>query len=185
MGATGPGRGQISSQINEPLGLNRADSIARSLGIDKSMILTDREYQCTLGMPGERDDTQEIIAACVNALTNSRGNTNIPLASYGLAIADPQAIPPTDPPAVEGNVQSLCAPMAPCLTFNSLFGPGGQLRLLAQKCGWDRKLNLMQIKTPFARFAVEGAICQEVRGGTMRGGACLVEPVCSSASPGR
>ena len=45
----------------------------------------------------------------------------------------------------------------------------GAIEITRGKCGPDKKLNLMQIKTPFARFAVEGAMCQEVRGGTMRG----------------
>jgi hypothetical protein len=181
-----PDVARTPSQINEPLGLDRADSIARSLGIDKSMILTDREWQCTIGTSEDRTDTQDVIFACVDALTNSRGNTNISLSSYGLAIADPAAIPPpmTGSPAVAGDVQSLCAPAAPCLTFNNFFSDG-EFRALAQKCGWETKLDLMQAKTPFLLFAAQGAACQEIQGGTQRNGACLAEPVCSSADPGR
>ena len=75
-------------QINEPLAMKRAEWLARRLGIDKSMILTDKEYQCTIGEPSTRTQDQEIIFQCVNNLTNSNGNTDIPLSSYGLAITD-------------------------------------------------------------------------------------------------
>src|SRR6185295_515314 len=55
-------------QINEPLGMDRANSLAALLGIDKSMILTDREYQFTIGIP-PRDDDRKTIFACIKNLT--------------------------------------------------------------------------------------------------------------------
>lgn len=84
------------------------------------LILTDEEYQCTIGTPPRSSD-QQTIFACVNNLTNSNGNSNMPLSSYGLAVTD------------QGDVQSLCAPQAPCLVFNQLFE--GPLEKIAFQCG--------------------------------------------------
>jgi hypothetical protein len=156
-------------QINEPLGKKRADWLARRLGIDKSMILTDAEYQCTIGTPATRTPDQETIFQCVNNLTNSNGNTDIPLSSYGLAITD--AITPL---GVVQNVQSLCAPQAPCLVFNDLFA--GPLEKIAFQCGWESKLASMLRATPFFRFVARGHQCQ-LFGGAGSGGACVVETI--------
>jgi hypothetical protein len=158
-------------QINEPLGKKRADSIAKRLGIDESMILTDEEYQCTIGSAATRTTDQETIYQCINNLTNSNGNTDIPLSSYGLAIAD--AITPNG--SVQ-NVQSLCAPKAPCLVFNDLFA--GPLEKIAYQCRWLGKLEKMVRATPFFRFAARGHQCQ-VLGGVLTEGACVVETVAA------
>lgn len=154
---------QHPDQINEPLGLERANSIAKSLKIDKSMILTDAEWECTIGQP-PRDTEQELIVSCLNNLTNSNGNTNIPLSSYGLALDN------------DGNVQSLCAPHAPCLEFNLLFY--GPLEKLAKQCGWFDKFQNMTATTPWSDLLNDGGNCQQNVGGTHRGGACLAAPVC-------
>jgi len=164
-----------SEQINEPLGMERANRLAALLGIDKSMILTDQEYECTIGVPPRGDD-RKLIYACINNLTNSNGNTNIPLSSYGLAITDDRN---GDVPA--GDVQSLCAPNAPCLVFNELFD--GPLERIATVCGWEKKLDRMVAETPFGEFAQDGGKCQEFAG-SKSGGPCIVEPVCRSDCPG-
>lgn len=163
-----------SHQINEPLGMERANELAGILGIDKSMILTDQEYECTIGTP-PRDDDRKTIFACIDNLTNSNGNTNIPLSSYGLAITDDRngSVP-------AGDVQSLCAPEAPCLVFNELFQ--GPLERIAAVCGWATKLARMVAETPFLEFAQAGAGCQE-SAGSKSGGPCIVEPVCQSGRP--
>lgn len=148
-------------QINEPLGIKRAEKLARRLGIDRSMILTDAEYQCTIGTP-PRNANQQTIFQCIQNLTNSNGNTDIPLSSYGLAITD------------QGDVQSLCAPQAPCLVFNDLFA--GPLEKIAFECGWERKLDSMVRATPFSRLVNRGHRCQ-VFGGAQVGGACIVETI--------
>lgn len=150
-------------QINEPLGLHRANSIARSLNVDKSMILTDVEWQCTIGQP-PRDDDQQLIVSCLNNLTNSNGNTNIPLSSYGLALND------------KGDIQSLCAPHAPCLVFNDLFY--GPLEKIAAKCGWLSKLTKMWAVTPWPDLIKDANACQQDIGGANQGGACIAEPLC-------
>lgn len=168
-----------ASQINEPLGLARAEEIAQALGVDKSMILTDREYQCTIAIKNKADLTGQLINACFDALTASRAASNIPLSSYGLALADPEATP-ADHPAdtVEGDVQSLCAPAAPCLVFNELFGPGGDLIKRAQACGWEDKFVRMQAATDWFKFLITANKCQTEQGGSLKGRACLTETVC-------
>ncbi|HEX6772191.1 MAG TPA: hypothetical protein VF126_09220 [Acidobacteriaceae bacterium] len=132
-------------QINEPLGRKRADRIAALLGIDQSMILTDQEYQCLIGQP-PRDVSRAIIYACSANLTNSNGNTEIPLSSYGLYLNE------------KGDVRSDCAPHAPCLEFNKLFA--GPLEAIAKQCGFADKLARMVAKTLFLEFVQEGSACQ-------------------------
>jgi hypothetical protein len=172
-------------QINEPLGMERADEIAGSLGIQKDMILTDRELQCTIGASGrvtpdpEPTDDQKTILACLENLSNSTGATNIPLSSYGLAITDPLTNPNALPGDVEGDVQSLCAPRAPCLEFNDLFV--GPLEKIAINCGWEKKLDRMLLRVPFARILADAKPCQDTA--REMNEACTVEPVCPSTGP--
>jgi len=148
-------------QLNEPLGLDRANEIAKNLGITADMILTDTEWDCTLNS-GELPREQELISSCLANLTNSNGNTNIPLSSYGLALNE------------SGDVQSLCAPRAPCLEFNYLFI--GPLEALAFQCGWLEKLEKLQANLLFNEVISEGRGCQDSAGAKKE--ACIVEAVC-------
>jgi hypothetical protein len=133
-----------SDQINEPLGRKKADRLARLLGIDRDMILTDQEYQCLIGTP-PRDLAREIIYACSIDLTNSNGNTVTPLSSYGLYLNE------------RGNVRSNCAPNAPCLEFNKLFA--GPLEIIAKQCGFADKLARLVAETSFLEFVDQGSDC--------------------------
>lgn len=132
-------------QINEPLGQKNADKIAQLLGIDEDMVLTDEEYQCLIGTP-PRGPAREIIFACSINLTNSNGNTALPLSSYGLFPSG-------------GDVLSNCAPHAPCLEFNDLFA--GPLQAIALECRFADKLALLFAKTPMLEFIKQGHACQE------------------------
>ena len=162
--AVAPPVAQHPDQLNEPLGLDRAHAMAEAMLIDKSMVLTDTEWECTLGEKGERDLTQEIVNVCLANLTNSTGNTNIPLSSYGLAVNH------------AGDVQSLCAPQAPCLEFNKLFF--GPLENLAFQCGWLEKLHKMRTESHWKDVIGPAGNCQDEIGGSKDGGACLAAPVC-------
>ena len=170
-----------SEQINEPLGMERASRIAREVGIEKSMILTDEQWECTKGVPPwPVNASKNIINACLSALSNSNGNTNIPLSSYGLAITRADFESGEDGPDLQrgGDVQSLCAPQAPCLLFNDLFNPEtpDSLRQIATACGWVDKLDMLWALPSFRQVVVEGKACQtSVGAGTSE---CLVEPVC-------
>jgi hypothetical protein len=135
-----------AEQINEPLGRKKADLLAKLLGIKRDMILTDKEYQCLIGAP-PRDVTHEIIYACTLDLTNSKGNTDVPLSSYGLYLNP------------KGDVRSDCAPQAPCLEFNKLFA--GPLEVIAKQCGFANKLARLVAETPFLEFVNEGHECQQ------------------------
>jgi hypothetical protein len=160
-----PSIARFPNQLNEPLGAERAGRLARLLGIDDSMILTDAQYQCTIGTEPRNPD-QEIIVGCIDNLTNSKGNSDNPLSSYGLSVTD------------QGEVQSLCAPQAVCLVFNNLFK--GPLEKIALQCGWAGKLERMVTQTPFLQFVYHGNKCQKAGGAPM--GACLVKPASRSAS---
>jgi len=149
------------AQLNEPLGLKRANEIAKSLGITGDMILTDTEWACTLGS-GVQPRVQELISSCLANLTNSNGNTNIPLSSYGLAIDE------------SGDVQSLCAPSAPCLEFNYLFI--GPLERLAFQCGWLEKFHKLRENPLFQEAISEGGDCQAFAGAGDQ--ACIVNVAC-------
>lgn len=162
--AIAPPIAQHPDQLNEPLGLDRANAMAEAMLIDKSMILTDTEWQCTLGDESNQGTTREIVNVCLANLTNTTGNTNIPLASYGLAINE------------DGDVQSLCAPRAPCLEFNKLFF--GPLEDLALECGWLKKLHKMRTESHWSDVIGPASTCQEEIGGSKSGGACLAAPVC-------
>ncbi|NUA27512.1 hypothetical protein FCJ59_12005 [Cupriavidus basilensis] len=144
-------------QINQPLGRKNADKIAQLLGVDQGMILTDEEYACLIGTP-PRDVAQEIIFACSIDLTNSTGNTDVPLSSYGLYLS-------------EGDVRSNCAPNAPCLEFNALFA--GPLESIAARCGFADKLARLVTQTPMLEFIGEGHDCQ-----TTWMPSCIAEAPC-------
>ena len=134
-------------QINEPLGMERAQVIAKLLGIDQDMILTPTEYQCLIGAPDKRTPDQQTIYSCVGNLTNSRGNSDNPLSSYGLSVSP------------QGDVRSNCAPDAPCLNFNALLA--GPLEKIAAQCGFLDKFARLVTRTPFIQFAVDGSPCQK------------------------
>jgi hypothetical protein len=164
-----------SNQINEPLGLERANQIAEELGITKDIILTDEEWECTLGR-APRNDDRKIIYACLNNLTNSIGNTNIPLSSYGLAITRAELDGEPGLPLIDkgGDVQSLCAPEAPCLEFNDLFT--GPLERIAAVCKWEDKLIGLFALDSFQQVISDGKNCQDTS--IALSAECLVEPVC-------
>lgn len=154
-------------QINQPLGRERADQLARLLGIDQEMILTEEQYRCEIGTP-PRDPAREIIAACTYILSNSKGNAIIPLSSYGLNLD------------ARGEVRSNCAPRAPCLVFNKLvYGP---LEKIAAECGFTDKVMRLNdpTRTPLLEFLRQGVNCQREWGpeGDPPRPACIVETTC-------
>ena len=150
-------------QINEPLERRRADQLAHILGIDESMIFTDAQYHCVIGTP-PRDPDREIIFRCIYNLTNSNGNAAIPLSSYGLNVTE------------QGLVRSICAPCAPCLLFNDLFG--GRLAEIFAECGALEKLLRVETETLLLQFIEDGSPCQ-----SHGGPACLIETTCAGCGP--
>ena len=132
-------------QINEPLGIKKAHQLARALGIEKDMVLTDAEYQCVMGVP-PRNRAQQTLYACFIDFTASKGNgIVVPFSSFGLNLNE------------QGNVLSLCAPNAPCLEANKVFL---LLPEIAEKCGFTDKLKRLLSETPVPEFIGEGGECQ-------------------------
>jgi hypothetical protein len=146
-------------EINEPLGRPRADQLAHLLGMDAGMILTDAQYHCLIGIPPRPPD-RETIFRCIYNLTNSNGNTAIPLSSYGLNVTE------------QGDVRSVCAPDAPCLDFNALLG--GPLEAIAAECGFLDKFLRVVAETPLLQFIEDANPCQE-----SGEPACLIETTCA------
>jgi hypothetical protein len=154
-----PPGAERSRQINQPLGTARALQLARALGIDESMILTEAQYRCLIGKPGMRTPDQQTFFLCIRQLANSKGNAAIPLSSYGLYVNE------------QGDVRSVCAPDAPCLDVNALLvGPFEQF---AVQCGFlDKFLRLLN-QTPLLRLIPGGFACQK-----SHEPACIIETNC-------
>jgi hypothetical protein len=154
-----PPRARRSRQINQRLGMARAVQLARALGIDESMILTEEQYRCLIGEPGMRTSDQQTFFLCIRQLTNSKGNAAIPLSSYGLYVNK------------QGNVRSVCAPDAPCLDVNALLA--GPFEKIALHCGFlDKFLRLLN-QTPLFRLLPGGFACQK-----SHEPACIIETNC-------
>lgn len=153
-------------QINQPLGRKKADQLARALGMDQEMILTDEQYLCQIGTP-PRDSDRKIIFNCSKDLTNSNGNSVIPLSSYGLSLNE------------KGEVRSNCAPEAPCLEFNQL-AIDGSLLDIAKECGFEDKLERLFKQTPLLELLAGGVKCQRDWGpeGDLGRLWCIVENAC-------
>jgi len=154
-----PDRARRRKQINKPLGMERAAQLAQALGMDESMILTEKQYRCLIGTPGNRTPDQQTFFLCIRQLTNSKGNATIPLSSYGLYVNG------------QGDVRSVCAPDAPCLDVNALLvGPFEQIAL---KCGFlDKFLRLLN-QTPLLRLIPGGFACQD-----RNKPVCIIETNC-------
>jgi hypothetical protein len=146
-------------EINQRLGMQKADRLARLLGIDADMVLTPDEYKCQIGKP-PRDPGRQTIVRCTLNLTNSKGVATVPLSSYGLSLND------------EGDVRSNCAPEAPCLEFNGL-ATDGTLLAIARECGFDHKLERLFKETQLVKLLQDGVRCQD----EWRD-ACIVEATC-------
>jgi len=154
-----PRRARRPEQINEPLGMKRAAQLARALGIDESMILTEEQYRCLIGTPQERTPDQQTFFQCIRNLTNSKGNAAIPLSSYGLYVDE------------QGDVRSVCAPDAPCLAVNELLA--GPFEQIAIQCGFLEKFLRLISQTPLLRLIPGGFACQK-----SHEPACIIETIC-------
>ena len=154
-----PRRARRPEQINEPLGMERAAQLARALGIDESMILTEEQYRCLIGTPQERTPDQQTFFQCIRNLTNSKGNAAIPLSSYGLYVDE------------QGDVRSVCAPDAPCLAVNGLLA--GPFEKIAIQCGFLEKFLRLISQTPLLRLIPGGFACQK-----SHEPACIIETIC-------
>jgi hypothetical protein len=169
--ALAPREYRRTDQINEPLGTRKAEQLARALGIDREMILTDKEYACLIAGPGPQlRRSRELIILCSIEFTNSQNHAVIPLSSYGLFF-DEQA-----------DVRSLCASdkstgfEAPCLAANEIFF--GPLQEIATECGFEDKLRRLMTETPMHEFVVQGNRCQQ-----RWVGACIAEAACPGNRP--
>ena len=150
-------------QLNQPLGRERAERIARQIGLTAADALSDQQYQDLSaggGIGGDRD-AAEVINACVRILTNTVGrplysdvngrNTPSVLASYGLYVN----------PA--GQLESPANADAPTRQVNSLIAPGGYVGTWLRDNGAAHTLVALY-RSAYTVQAAYGFAAQQVSG---------------------
>jgi hypothetical protein len=122
-----PTQAADSSQINAPLGQQRADAIAAAIGLDKNNVLTEAQYLEFIAGGGRGGDEASAALAdrCVQIFTNTTGNplrsvvdgvpTQTVLGSYGLFVSE------------DGRLMSLANRTAPTRIANRLLVPTGYI----------------------------------------------------------
>ena len=114
-----------NNQINQPLGQEKADEIARGLGLDKSKCFTDEQFLKFVTGNGVGGDLKNafLVDECIFILTNTDDNpiirningkaTAIVLGSYGLTVN------------TDGMLESPANSTCPTRVVNPLIVPGG------------------------------------------------------------
>ena len=162
MGAPGAAQIQTGCRHQRAIGEGASGSIRSSPRHGRRHDPDAGETSVLIGIP-PRDHDREIIFRCIYNLTNSTGNAAIPLSSYGLNVNE------------QRDIRSVCAPDAPCLEFNSLFG--GRLEVIAAECGFLDKLLRVETETPLLQFVQDGNPCQE------SGEPACLEATCAGNGP--
>jgi len=140
---------QVTSpvQLNQPIGQEKADEIARALGLDKSKCFTEEQYLKFIsgqGVNGSGDPQQAaLVDESVNLLTNSAVNplhreingtpTQIVLGSYGLAVSKDGVW-----------LDSLANSAEPTRRVNEVIAPGGYMDTWAAANGATASLEMLR-----------------------------------------
>lgn len=151
-------------ELHQPLGQERADQIALSLGLDKSLCFTEEQYLAFItgqGVNGSGNvDDAKLVDASVKLLTNSCGNpliriidgkiTEITLGSYGLIVNE------------EGMLESPANADAPTRKVNEVIKPGGYMSTWCAANGAQISLDMLYasaytLQLPFALAAQQEA----------------------------
>ena len=158
------------NQLNQPLGQEKADAIAESLGLNKSLCFTEQQYQAFITGQGEdgsgNPEDAELVDESVKLLTNICGNplirvidgkiTQIVLGSYGLIVNE------------AGELESPANPDAPTRQVNSVIKPGGYLSTWCKANGAEKSLLMLyssaySLQLPYAIAAQhEGTVTELV-----------------------
>lgn len=151
------------SQLNQPIGQQRADKLARSLGLKKSKVFTDRQFRRFVSGKGVGGDTADakLVDASVGILTNTNGRPLVSkingkrvktvLASYGLMVNR------------AGMLQSPANTAAPTRQVNSVLMPGGYLTTWCRANGARKSLRQLN-RSAYLREAVYGNQAQQQSG---------------------
>ncbi|MBS9375344.1 hypothetical protein [Rhodococcus sp. B50] len=151
------------SQLHAPLGQQRADDIARQIGLSPEDALSEqqaRDLTSGGGVGGSRE-AADIINACVDILTNTTGRPlysdivgeSVPstLASYGLYVNP------------DGLLQSPANADAPTRQVNTLIAPGGYVGNWLRDNGATRTL-IALYRSAYTVQAVYGFAAQQISG---------------------
>ena len=151
------------AQVNRPLGITRADRIARKIGLRKRHTFTPRQYRLFIsgrGVGGKRS-AAKLVDQSVRILTNTTGRPLIAtidgkrvpsvLASYGLMVNR------------DGMLQSPANESAPTRQINELLIPGGYMGTWCRDNGARRSLRMLY-RSAYTAEAVFGAKSQAAAG---------------------
>ena len=159
---------QVTSpdQLNQPIGQEKADEIAKALGLDKSQCFTEEQYLAFIsgnGANGSGDPQQAaLVDESVNLLTNSMVNplnrdingtpTQIYLGSYGLAVSKDGVW-----------LDSLANQAEPTRRVNEVIAPGGYMDTWAAANGATASLDMLR-KSAYTIQLPYGIVAQQENG---------------------
>jgi len=140
-----PDRVTSGSQLNQPLGQASADSIAKALGLVKSLCFTEAQYLTFISGQGANGSgnlqSAQLVDESVAILTNTNANpsirnindqpTQIVLGSYGLTVN------------TAGLLESPANAQAPTRQVNAVIAPGGYLSTWAAANGAEASLQML------------------------------------------
>ena len=151
------------SQINQPLGPQRTEEIAKKLRLRRADALTHAQYLQFITGQGNygSKDAAELVDASVAILTNTTGRplysivdgvlTPSVLGSYGLMVNE------------QGLLQSPANANAPTRQINTLLAPGGYLDTWMLNNGAKRSLAMLY-GSPYLVEAAYGFVAQQISG---------------------
>jgi hypothetical protein len=159
---------QVTSpdQLNQPIGQEKADEIAKALGLDKSKCFTEEQYLAFIsgqGANGSGDPQQAaLVDESVNLLTNSTANplirdingtpTQIVLGSYGLAVSKDGVW-----------LDSLANKAEPTRRVNEVIAPGGYMDTWAAANGATASLQMLR-RSAYTIQLPYGIVAQQENG---------------------
>jgi hypothetical protein len=162
----GPTQVTSPDQLNQPIGQEKADEIARALGLDRSKCFTEEQYLAFIsgnGANGSGDPQQAaLVDESVNLLTNSTVNplnrdingtpTQIYLGSYGLAVSKDGVW-----------LDSLANEAEPTRRVNEVIAPRGYMDTWAKANGATASLDMLR-KSAYTIQLPYGIVAQQVNG---------------------
>jgi hypothetical protein len=140
-----PTRVASPEQLNQPVGQEKADELAKALGLDKSQCFTEQQYLTFIsgkGANGSGDPASaELVDASIAILTNSTAHpltrsingapTRIVLGSYGLMVD------------TAGMLESPANAASPVRQVNTVIVPGGYLSTWCKANGATASLEML------------------------------------------
>ena len=150
-------------QINQPLGMTRADRIARELGLNRRDVFTAKQYRLLVsgkGVGGD-PDSAKLIRQSIRILINTTGTpeyvrvngklTPIVLGSYGLTVNP------------DGWLESPANADAPTRQINAVIAPGGYFPTWCRHNGAQASLRMLN-RSAYSSEVIYGSKAQQQSG---------------------